>query len=153
MLQRSVCTFLVRITESRVRASEVWVNKLSANDSWCEPNRRKKMWQPVGRSVDGVHGGSDSGKHQWRVTLGCRHNLVTPRPGRHQRDKRPLLTHTHRQQLIVFFVIDLPFNVYPSQIRPRCRHRSGSAQGWPCSTNPRGTAHRTFFSRGGGKGI
>jgi len=52
VIQRSVWTFLVRITEPRDRASGVWVNKLSANDGWCELGRRRKVWQPVGRSVD-----------------------------------------------------------------------------------------------------
>jgi len=52
VIQRSVCTFLVRIAESRVRASGVWVNKLSANDAWCELDRQRKVWQPVDRSVD-----------------------------------------------------------------------------------------------------
>lgn len=70
VLQHSVCTFLVRITEPRVRASGVWVNKLFANDVWCELNRRKKMWQPVGRSVDGVQGVG--------VTMAKQQRLVTP---------------------------------------------------------------------------
>lgn len=42
-----------------VRVPEGWsVNELSANDVWWEPDRQKG----VGRSVDGLLGGSDSGK-------------------------------------------------------------------------------------------
>lgn len=52
VIQRSVWTFLVRITEPRDRASGVLVNRLSANDAWCEPDGRRQVWQPVGRSVD-----------------------------------------------------------------------------------------------------
>jgi len=92
----------------------VWVNKLSTNDAWCEPDQRKTMWRPVGRSVRRLAGRRVTvSKHRWRVTPGVV-TISSRRPDQTFRPKteekinalprphthRPLLTLTLRHRLI-----------------------------------------------------
>lgn len=102
----------------------VWIIKLSASDAWCELDGRRKVWQPVDRSVDA--GGSDSGKAPVARDDGCRHNLVTPRPGPlRPRDKRSFLTPypstTVNRTLRHRFIRKCPFKRNSTALSPSCR--------------------------------